>query len=140
LATGDEALTGAAGEQRNLCVDTQDFEHLFRFRKKLRRNEHESQIDVTRQAPAQLLRPLLQARFVKVSGPMRRNGEFVVHAANLTTAKAIANWFNAEAAKGCREAQRKINSVFCAHPFAASALTRSRSRTATPAQSSWSFF
>ena len=83
-AAHDEALAGAAGEERNARVDAEDFKNLFCVRKKLRRHEDEPERNVRRgEPPAQLFGPSLKPGFVEAALPVRDNGCFRVHALKL---------------------------------------------------------
>ena len=55
-------------------MHAQNFQDLFRLRKKPGRHEHEPQAHLRRgESGAQIRRPFLQAGFVKIARPMRGN-------------------------------------------------------------------
>ena len=71
LIARHERSAGTTRKQRNARMDAEDFENLFRLRKKARRHEHKTKRHLRRaQLVSQIFRPFAQPGFVEVLLPM----------------------------------------------------------------------
>lgn len=73
-------------------MDAEQFQNLFRVGEKARRHEHQSERYLRgAELRAQRFRPLAQSGFIEVGLPVRADGMFVAHVANLAARRAFAN-------------------------------------------------